>query len=46
MNVVATSLWDVCLFAVAFSERRIAPWLQGGRTYDAKLISLQSDEAG
>ncbi|HEY2918311.1 MAG TPA: hypothetical protein VGK77_04865 [Candidatus Binatia bacterium] len=42
-NVVATPLWGVCIFGVARSGRRTAPWLQRARIYETaskKFISL------
>lgn len=33
-NVVATPLWGVCIFEVARSRRRTAPWLQRVRIYE------------
>ena len=42
-NVVATPLWGVCIFGVARSGRRTAPWLQRVRFYETastKFITL------
>ena len=42
-NVVATPLWGVCIFGVARSGRRTAPWLQRARIYQTaskKFITL------
>jgi hypothetical protein len=33
-NVVATPLWGVCIFGVARSGRRTAPWLQRARSHE------------
>jgi hypothetical protein len=42
-NVVATPLWGVCIFGVARSRRRTAPWLRRAQIYETaskKFINL------
>jgi hypothetical protein len=46
INVVATPLWGVCIFGVARSGRRTAPWLQRARIYETASKKFMSLLAG